>query len=101
MLEGYVRRRNARKGLLPFFFAAPSALNDALLSSFETPNFFFSTFAAATSYGVELITALLPELTLVAIIIYLIHAIGVELGWGRPKKALAIETLAASQEALG
>jgi NADH-quinone oxidoreductase subunit N len=59
-----------------------------------------SNLATAAAYGAELLTALLPEVTLLSMLVYLIKVIGIELGYGRRKKPLAIETLAAAQEAL-
>lgn len=69
--------------------------------TFEGANYTFQAFTHATVQGVDLLLALLPETTLLLMIVYLIHAVGIELGRGRSKKALAVEVLGASQEAAG
>jgi len=71
-----------------------------LLHPGET-NQLFSSLASAAAYGRELLVALLPEFVLLTIIVYLIKIVGIELGRGRRKKVLAIESLAAAQDALG
>lgn len=71
-----------------------------LLLDLDETNYLLSSLASAVSYGGELLTALLPELALMSMIVYLIKVVGIELGRGRRKKALAIETLSAAQEAL-
>jgi len=71
----------------------------ALLNSDET-SYLLSDLASAANYGAELFTALLPELVLMSMIIYLIKVVGIELGRGRLKKVLAIELLVAAQEGL-
>jgi len=92
MYTGYTDRRTPlyqpKENLLLLF--VPSSGSDTL----------FNLVASPVLYGLELLTALLPEITLMAMIVYLIKVVGIELGRGRSKKVLAIECLAASQEAL-
>jgi len=71
-----------------------------LLNPGET-SYLLSSLTSAADYGRELLVALLPELVLLTMIGYLIKVIGIELGRGRRKKVLAIESLAAAQDALG
>jgi NADH-quinone oxidoreductase subunit N len=75
----------------PFMFA---------LLSVDEANYFLSALYPVANYGRELLVALLPELVLMAMVIYLIKVVGIELGRGRLKKALAIESLAAAQEGM-
>jgi len=57
-----------------------------------------SALSTGATYGLDLVTYLLPELTLLAMVIYLLKVVGVELGQGRAKKALAAECLEAAQD---
>jgi NADH-quinone oxidoreductase subunit N len=70
------------------------------LLAFDSPDFMFYALAQAVDLSKDLFLALLPETTLLVMIVYLIKVVGVELGRRRSKKALAIETLDAAQEAV-
>lgn len=50
-----------------------------LLSSSDTSSI-FSSLVCAVRYGEELLTAMLPELTLMSMVVYLIKVVGIELG---------------------
>lgn len=55
----------------------------------------------ATGNGYQLINYLLPELTLTIMVTYILGALAVELGEGRSKRTLALDSLFALQDALG
>lgn len=72
-----------------------------MFPGFSDPAYLLAVLTSAANYGLEILVALLPELTLMVIIVYLIKVVGIELGRGRSKIALGAEGLAAAREALG